>query len=272
VKAGNLLAWLKHLSSARGIQASLDQMLRMYFYHRIHFNSILGNILPILDRYDAKFTFAIVASIADGELLQKLVDSRHEIASHSLYHVKHNGLPLDVQLGYIKMSLEILKASGASVRGFRAPYNSYDLNTFRCLEQLGFSYDAGVRRDECFQGLSRPFRVIVDGATSSFLSFPVCHLSDELLDQFSQRTVLKSFLEHIDTVPNDGLCVLQLHPIRIGQPNNLGFLEGLISHIEREGYSMPTLSEVAEGKAKMPAVCLTGDIDCLSFTDYLRRI
>lgn len=229
-------------------------------------------MLPILDKYNAKFTFAIVASIADGELLQKIVDSRHEIASHSLYHVKHKGLPFNIQLAYIKRSLEILQARGVSVRGFRAPYNSYDLNTFRCLEQLDFSYDAGVRRDECFRGLSRPFRVILDGATSNFLSFPVCHLSDELLDHFSQRTVLKSFLEHIDIVPKDGLCVLQLHPIRIGQPNNLGFLEGLVSHIESQGCSMPTLSEVAEGKAKMPAICLSGDIDCLSFTDYLRRI
>ena len=244
----------------------------MYRYHRTPFPALLHNILDILDRYDAEFTFAVVASIATEDLLLQVGERGHEIASHSLYHVKHKGLPFKTQLTYIKRSLELLQEKGATVRGFRAPYNSYDLNTFRCLDRLGFSYDAGVRREEHFQGLSKPFHLIVDGVESKFVSFPVCHLSDELLDQFSEKTLLKSFIRQIDRVPSDGLSVLQLHPIRIGQPFYLGFLEGLIDYLAGHGYSTPALTEVAEGKAKMPAVCLSGDIDCLSFSDYLKRI
>lgn len=244
----------------------------MYRYHRTPFPILLKNILDVLDRYEAKFTFAVVASIATEDLLLEIGERGHEVASHSLYHVKHKGLPFKTQLSYIKRSLEILQEKGVNVRGFRAPYNSYDLNTFRCLDQLGLSYDAGVRREEHFQGLSKPFHLIVDGVESKFVSFPVCHLSDELLDQFSEKTVLKSFIRQIDKIPDDGLSVLQLHPVRIGQPSYLGFLEDLIGYAASHGYSMPTLTDVIEGRSKMPTVCLSGDIDCLSFSDYLKRL
>ncbi len=272
MRASNLISWLRHLSSVRGVHASISQMLRMYRYHRTPFPTILKNILDILDRYEARFTFAVVASIATEDLLLEIREREHEIASHSLYHVKHKGLPFKTQLSYAKRSLEILHEKGVNVRGFRAPYNSYDLNTFRCLDQLGFSYDAGVRREEYFQRLSKPFHLTIDGAESKFLSFPVCHLSDELLDRFPEKTVLKAFIAQMDQVPDDGLSVLQLHPIRIGQRFYLGFLESLVEYVASHGYSMPTLTDVIEGRSKMPAVCLSGDIDCLSFLDYLRRI
>ncbi len=272
MKASNLSAWFRHLSSARGPYASIVQMRRMYQYHRIPFDTILGNIFGVLERYDARFTFTIVASIATEELLQMLRERGHEIASHSLYHVKHSGLPFETQLGYIKRSLELLEAQGSPVRGFRAPYNSYDINTFRCLDRLGLAYDSGVRRGERFHELTKPFHLVIDGVSSKFLSFPVCHLSDEALDQSSKTTVLKLFFNYIDTIPDNGMGVLQLHPVRIGQPRYLEFLERLIGYLASRGYLMPTLIEVAEGKAETPAVCLSGDIDCLSFFDYLRRI
>jgi peptidoglycan/xylan/chitin deacetylase (PgdA/CDA1 family) len=272
VRASNLASWLRHLSSVRGLNASISQMLLMYRYHKTPFTTLLRNILEVLSMYEAKFTFAVVASIATEELVDLVSDGGHEIASHSLYHVKHRGLPLKTQLRYIKRSRELLQAKGVAVQGFRAPYNSYDLNTFRCLDKLGFSYDAGVRRGKPFQGLSRPFRLIIDGVRSKFLSYPVSHLSDELLDKLPEKTVLKLFTRQIDGVPDNGLSVLQLHPVRVGQPLFLRFLEGLIDYSASNGCSMPTLTEVAEGKAELPAICLSGDIDCLSFLDYLRRI
>ena len=272
MRASNLIYWLGHLSSVRGVHASISQMLRMYRYHRTPFPTLLKNVLDVLERYEAKFTFAVVASIATEDLLLHLRERGHEIASHSLYHVKHNGLTFETQLDYIKRSLDLLRYLGAAVQGFRAPYNSYDAKTFKCLDQLGFLYDAGVRRGADYEGLSKPFHMLVNGVRSRFLSFPVCHLSDELLDRLCQKTVLQSFLRHIDSIPDEGLSVLQLHPVRIGQPAYLKFLEGIVGYVESQGYSMPTLTEVAEGKAEMPAVCLSGDIDCLSFSDYLKRI
>ncbi|MBS7622671.1 polysaccharide deacetylase family protein [Candidatus Bathyarchaeota archaeon] len=272
VRAGNLASWLRHLTSVRGFHANISQMLLMYRYHRTPFTTLLRNMLDVLSRYEARFTFAVVASIATGELLDLVRDGGHEIASHSLYHVKHRGLPFKTQMSYIKRSRELLQVKGAAVQGFRAPYNSYDLNTFRCLDELGFTYDAGVRRGEHFQGLSRPFHLIIDGAESRFLSYPVSHLSDELLDKLPGKTVLKLFTREIDEVPDDGVSVLQLHPVRVGQSFFLGFLDSLVDYSACRGFSMPTLTEVAEGKAELPAICLSGDVDCLSFSDYMRRI
>ena len=272
VRASNLLAWLRHLSSVRGINSTTKQTVRMYRYHRVPFKIILNNILDLLDKYDARFTFTVVSSIANEELVQMILDRGHEIASHSLYHVKHQGLSFETQLGYIRRSIKMLEALGASVHGFRAPYNSYDNNTYACIDELGLWYDAGVRREEYLRSLTKPFNMKIDGKDTRFLSFPVCHLSDELLDRLPQKTVLNSFFEVIDNLGERDMSVLQLHPVRIGQPTYLGFLERLVEHLASQDYSMPTLAEMVERKLSMPTVCLSGDIDCLTFSDYLRRI
>ncbi len=247
-------------------------MLRMYNYHRTPFEIILQNIFNILEKYEAKFTFSIVASIAKQELIETILKSGHEIASHSLYHVKHKGLPFETQLHYISKSLELLSNYGANIQGFRAPYNSYDNNTFRCLNKLNLSYDAGVRRGESYRKILQPFHLMIDDIESSFVSFPVFNISDELLDELPKQIVLKLFIEHINNLPENGLSVLQLHPIRIGQKKYLQFLDKLVSHITTIGFEMPTLTEVVNKKCALPAICLTGDIDCLSFYDYLKRI
>ena len=84
MKPSNLLGWLKHLIFTRGVAVSYVQMLRMYNYHRTPFEIILDNIFNILEKYEAKFTFSIVASIAKQELIETIMNKGHEIASHSL--------------------------------------------------------------------------------------------------------------------------------------------------------------------------------------------
>jgi peptidoglycan/xylan/chitin deacetylase (PgdA/CDA1 family) len=272
VKPNNLLGWLRHLIFTRGVHVSYTQMLRMYHYHRTPFQIILQNIFNILEKYEAKFTFSIVASIAKQELIEAIMNSGHEIASHSLYHVKHKGLSFETQFHYISKSLTVLSNYGADIQGFRAPYNSYDDNTFRCLNKVNITYDAGVRRGESYRKILQPFHVMVDDVESRFVSFPVFDTSDESLDDLPEQIVLKSFIEHINNLPENGLSVLQLHPIRIGQKKYLQFLNKLVSHITTLGFEMPTLTEVVNKKCTKPAICLTGDIDCLSFYDYLKRI
>ena len=247
-------------------------MLRMYNYHRTSFEIILNNIFNILEKYEAKFTFSIVASIAKEELIETIMNKGHEIASHSLYHVKHKGLSFETQFNYISKSLELLNNYGANIQGFRAPYNSYDTNTFKCLNKLNIIYDAGVRKEESYRKILQPFHIMIDDVESRFVSFPVFNISDESLDELPQHIVLKSFIEHIDNLPDNGISVLQLHPIRIGQEKYLQFFNELVSHITTNGFKMPTLTEVLNKKNIMPAICLTGDIDCLSFYDYLKRI
>jgi peptidoglycan/xylan/chitin deacetylase (PgdA/CDA1 family) len=151
-------------------------MLRMYHYHRTPFEIILQNIFNILEKHEAKFTFSIVASIAKQELIETIMNSGHEIASHSLYHVKHKGLSFETQFHYISKSLELLNNYGANIQGFRAPYNSYDNNTFRCLNKVNVTYDAGVRRGESYRKILQPFHLMIDDVESSFVSFPVLTL------------------------------------------------------------------------------------------------
>ena len=140
------------------------------------------------------------------------------------------------------------------------------------MNKVNVTYDAGVRRGESYRKTLQPFHLMIDDVESSFVSFPVFNISDESLDELPKQIVLKSFIEHINNLPENGLSVLQLHPIRIGQKKYLQFLDKLVSHITTLGFEMPTLTEVVNKKCALPAICLTGDIDCLSFYDYLKRI
>ena len=139
------------------------------------------------------------------------------------------------------------------------------------MNKLNVIYDAGVRKETYRKNLN-PFQIMIDDVESRFVSFPVFNISDESLDKLPQHIVLKSFTEHIDNLPDNSMSVLQLHPIRIGQEKYFQFFNELVSHITSKGFKMPTLNEVLNKKNTMPAICLTGDIDCLSFYDYLKRI
>lgn len=107
-------------------------------------------ILNILDDYGINATFMVVGSIAkkNPELVKKLHDKGHEIASHGWSHKTLHELGKRAFENEIERSVKLLVSiTGERPIGFRAPSFSIDNSTkwaFEILENYKFEYDASV--------------------------------------------------------------------------------------------------------------------------------
>ena len=110
------------------------------------------NILTLLDKYKVKATFFILGEIAKKfpDLIKKIYNKGHEIASHGMSH-----LPL-WNLNYHKLNKELkdfnylikkILGNKIKIEGFRAPTFSLDHTTkyaFKSLINNNFSYDSSI--------------------------------------------------------------------------------------------------------------------------------
>jgi polysaccharide deacetylase family protein (PEP-CTERM system associated) len=104
-------------------------------------------ILEILDAADARATFFVLGWVADRhpELVRRIADGGHEIASHGyghelVYTQSEAEFRADVERS--KKSLE--DVSGQRVTGYRAPCFSITNWAVPILQELGFEYDSSV--------------------------------------------------------------------------------------------------------------------------------
>jgi carbamoyltransferase len=113
------------------------------------FESGMKNLLSFLGKNRLRATlFAIADSVNDAahlELLQEAVSQGHEIASHSLTHVKLNALDYSGKRREIGESRKILeKKLNITIKGFRAPNYSIDRQCMELLDEFDYRYDSSV--------------------------------------------------------------------------------------------------------------------------------
>jgi peptidoglycan-N-acetylglucosamine deacetylase len=111
------------------------------------------SVIPVLDllkRYDVKSTFFILGTVAERhpEIIKRIFDDGHEIASHGYSHKMLSHLSTSEFENEIIKSIELLEAiTGRRPEGFRAPSFSLNNSTKWALEVLvkhNFQYDASV--------------------------------------------------------------------------------------------------------------------------------
>jgi len=108
-----------------------------------------NKILDLFEKYQIKATFFTLGYIAEKfpDLIKKIDDKGHEIASHSYAHLDiRKTTEKDFENDIIK-SIEILeKIIGKRVLGFRAPYFSIDKKSFWAMKILSkyFKYDSSI--------------------------------------------------------------------------------------------------------------------------------
>ena len=91
------------------------------------------NLLALLDEYGVKATFFVLGYAADAypELIARIRENGHEIASHGYYHrFVYRLSPDEFIADLAKANDAIARACGAHPSGFRAPYfsvNSWSL-------------------------------------------------------------------------------------------------------------------------------------------------
>jgi peptidoglycan/xylan/chitin deacetylase (PgdA/CDA1 family) len=278
------LAWLRHLKKRRGRQV-FSQAVRMYKLHRLPFEKLVGNILEATQKNDAGYTFPIVASVAaqKPELLKTMTDGGAEVAAHGYRHLKYPLLSAESQEKDVKKAVETFAKLGVPVTGFRAPYNAYDENTPRILEDAGFLWDGGIGYSPSNRDRTEMFRVAVDGRDSKFTCLPVNYLSDDLMvDDYGytaeqMTTALNGALDKARK--SHAIVAFDLHPIRIGQPEYVSVIDRIISYGKSMGGWFPTTTEAVKFRQDHGdwggyefCCLLTGDIDNFYFRDYLKRL
>ncbi len=115
-------------------------------------NRVIKNTEMILDlfkKYDVKATFFVLGYIAEKfpEMIKKISELGHEIASHSYAHIDLRKVSKEeFETDFLK-SVDILeKITGKKVEGFRAPFFSINKNNYWVFDILSkkISYDSSV--------------------------------------------------------------------------------------------------------------------------------
>ncbi|MFX0199075.1 MAG: polysaccharide deacetylase family protein [Candidatus Hodarchaeota archaeon] len=107
-------------------------------------------IIKILKDTSNKATFFVLGSVADKypELIKKIYQEGHEIASHSFEHKLIYNLGRDKFAADVKKSVNILEnIIGEKIYGYRAPYWSLYLQTdwaWDVLQKNGLLYDSSL--------------------------------------------------------------------------------------------------------------------------------
>jgi len=281
-----VVSWLKHLKERWGEKEVIVQALRMLQFHKTPFNVLLRNIFEVMETYQAKFTFPIVASVAlkNPELTREILRYGHEVAVHGFKHIRYTWLTEHQQEMDIKKAVDAFKEIGIPVYGFRAPYHTYTECTPKLIEKYGFLWDGGIGFNLKYTQSIRFFRVSVNGHMSSFTCIPLSRWADDtMIDTYGFQShqignTLKRLIKRASE--RHGVVMFDLHPIRIGQPQYIdGLSHALAYGTELNGW-FPTATEAVkywrehkDWKHDATFCCLmTGDIDNFVFLDYLQRL
>jgi len=107
-------------------------------------------VLDLLDRHDVRATFFVVGEVAAEypDLVARVADEGHEIASHGHTHTPLSGLtPATFERELAQSAEAIRRAAGVKPDGFRAPNFSLDAETAWALDVLaeaGYRYDSSL--------------------------------------------------------------------------------------------------------------------------------
>lgn len=110
----------------------------------------VDRILQLLDDHRTQATFFTLGWIAERypQLVRRIVDNGHELASHGYGHERASDLSEATFLVDIATAKKILEdLSGQEVKGYRAPSFSIgkgNLWAFDCLEQAGYRYSSSI--------------------------------------------------------------------------------------------------------------------------------
>jgi polysaccharide deacetylase family protein (PEP-CTERM system associated) len=110
----------------------------------------VNNIINLLERDDIHATFFVVGELAKSypELIKKIVDRGHEVASHGFVHKRIFDMSQEeFEQDLIQSKVAIENASGKEVVGYRAPEWSLkrdNIWVFDILKKHGFRYDASA--------------------------------------------------------------------------------------------------------------------------------
>ena len=123
----------------------------------IHVNleKISNNIFCLLDKYDIPATFFVVSEITEQypNIVKRITDEGHEIASHTVSHASLTSIPPEQCTEEIhKSKTDLESITGSQISGFRAPTCQLNDRVYRQLSNAGYSYSSSVMPSLPFPG------------------------------------------------------------------------------------------------------------------------
>lgn len=113
----------------------------------IPFESIVQRLLGLFETHEVTATFFVVSDLAEElpDLIRRITEAGHEIASHSATHPSLPTLPTAVKRREIRDSKATLEAiTDTTVEGFRAPTGQLDDEVYRLIVDADYSYSSSV--------------------------------------------------------------------------------------------------------------------------------
>ena len=107
-------------------------------------------LIDLFNEHDVKATFFTLGWVAKHcpDVIKRIVDEGHELASHGTNHRRNTSMSRDQVYKDIKESKDILEQiSGQGIIGYRAPSFSIDKSNeyvFEILTELGFKYSSST--------------------------------------------------------------------------------------------------------------------------------
>lgn len=189
--------------------------------------AMVNDILETLQKHNVSATFFVQGKYAEtySESVLKIQSSGHEIACHTYSHPDLTKLNLEQQQIDILTCNNIMSSLNISVKGFRAPYNRLNNNTFTIL-QNNYSYDASI-----IEGFSLfyPSPTLTEIKVSSLFFIP---LEDVIfLYYFKIPSKIYYFLLSHSAETNSYL----FHPQHITSESSLKYFSKFLNTTLREG-------------------------------------
>jgi polysaccharide deacetylase family protein (PEP-CTERM system associated) len=142
-------------------------------------------VLQLFSDFDVRGTFFTLAWVAERhkDLIRRIVDGGHEMASHGMSHYRADRQTPDEFRDDVRKSKQILEdISGTEVKGYRAAtfsINAKNLWTFEILAAEGYTYSSSInpvrRRDYGMPNAPRfAFKPVTD---NPFQEFPISSVS-----------------------------------------------------------------------------------------------
>ncbi|MBR1970984.1 MAG: polysaccharide deacetylase family protein [Clostridia bacterium] len=164
-------------------------------------------ILSVLDKYNVKATFFLVAFWAEKypDLVKTIVSSGHEIGTHSSTHPHFNSLSMDKKRAELQSSVQRITAiANYKITNFRPPFGEYDDSLLTLCKELKLNAVQWDVDSLDWKGLSASEitqRVMSKVKSGSII---LCHNDGEHTAQAIEEFIPKLINEgyHITTVEN----------------------------------------------------------------------
>lgn len=201
----------------------------------------MPRILDLLDEMEIKATFFYPGYTAEKypDGVKEAYKRGHEIGFHGYMHENFGKLEEKKQRDIFSKTTKILEdLTGQKIKGFRTPAGDLTKDTYRLMEEYGFTYSSSMRGDD------RPYQIKIDGRNTNMVEIPAHWELDDFVyfgfnftPPFPQGQCristtdvpYKIFTQEFEGYYRYGLMfVIMFHPQVIGKPGRMLFLKAFL--------------------------------------------